>query len=77
MKKLIIAGMFAAGMLVTPLLATGAEASTPTNANANASCIALFFAGSPPPAGVGLGPTGNPFAPTPYGQAVKPLAQCQ
>ena len=73
MKKLIFASMFAAGMLATPMLATAAGASGATNSHA--SCIATSFAGSPPPAGVGLGTEGNPFAPIPYGQVVKYVAQ--
>ena len=77
MKRLIIASMFAAGMLVTPMLATGAWASGATNTqdNPNASCLA--GAATTGPQGAGL--AGNPhslfFAPTPYGQIVKIYAQ--
>lgn len=75
MKKLIIAGMFAAGMLVPPMLATGAGASGATNTqdNPNASCLARFATTGPK--GAGLNGNGNPFAPTPYGQVVKLYAQ--
>lgn len=78
MKKLIIASMFAAGMLVTPMLATGAvgaSGATNTQDNPNASCLA--GAATTGPQGAGL--AGNPhslwFAPTPYGQIVKYYAQ--
>ncbi len=75
MKRLIIACIFAAGMLVTPMLATaaGANGSTNTQDNPKASCLAGF--GTTGPNGAGLAGNGNPFAPTPYGQIVKLYSQ--
>ena len=46
MKRTIFAVAFAAGMLATTFLATGAGAS-PTNPNPNASCISASANGNP------------------------------
>ena len=68
MKRMIMAGVFAAGMLATPLFTTGVGAS-PADSNPNASCISAIANGNPDFGGVhGIGQFHNEAHP--YGQAI-------
>lgn len=68
MRRMIIVGVFAAGMSVTPFLTTGVGAS-PADPNPNASCISAIANGNEAFGGVhGIGQFHNEAHP--YGQAI-------
>ncbi len=73
MRRIVIAGVVAAGMLTTPFLATGAGAS-PTDPNPNASCISAIANGNEAFGGVhGIGQFHNEGHP--FGQGIRETVQ--